>query len=594
MSSKHFITSESASSAVVSSSQGVVATHPGILLAAAEKVVYRPQTSTPKVTLLSGGGSGHEPAHAGYVGEGMLDAAVCGEIFASPTARQIAAGLAAIDSPKGTLVIVKNYTGDRLNFALAVERARAKGRNIETVTVSDDVAVGREKGSLVGRRGLAGTVLVHKVAGAAAEKGLDLPSVMKIAQHVADNLATVGASLGRCSIPGRTTADDAEDALRPDELEIGMGIHNEPGYKRVSPIPSHPALISELLSLILDTSDNDRGFLPRKSGDKVVLLVNNLGGVSNLELNVLVNETVHQLGENHGIVPARVFAGAFMTSLNAPGFSITLLALPSDAETKPETVLELLDAYTSAVGWGGSLNSSAWTSTPPSPAASLSAASLSTESLPVIPTNAALASRILNAILTQVTLHEPSMTDYDTLVGDGDCGITLLSGSQALLSRGISTSNLLQATLDIATIIETTMGGTSGALYGIFLSAFATGLANQGGSSSFPAIAAAAKYALDTLQKYTPARVGDRTLMDALIPFVEAIYERREEGAEAALTMGVEAAEIGYRATKGMAARLGRASYVDAAAFEGDGVPDPGALGVMAVVKGILEGVKEG
>jgi len=184
------------------------------------------------------------------------------------------------------------------------------------------------------------------------------------------------------------------------------------------------------------------------------------------------------------------------------------------------------------------------------------------------------------------------MTDYDTLIGDGDCGITLLSGSQALLSRGISTSNLLQATLDIATIIETTMGGTSGALYGIFLSAFATGLANQR-SSSFPAIAAAAKYALETLQKYTPARVGDRTLMDALIPFVEAIFEHREEGTEAALIMGVEAAEIGYRATKGMVARLGRASYVDAAAFEGDGVPDPGALGVMAVVKGILEGVKE-
>jgi dihydroxyacetone kinase len=193
----------------------------------------------------------------------------------------------------------------------------------------------------------------------------------------------VGASLGRCSIPGRTIADDAEDALRPDELEIGMGIHNEPGYKRVSPIPSHTTLISELLSLILDTSDKDRGFLPRKPDDSVVLLVNNLGGVSNLELNVLVGETVRQLGENHGIVPARVFAGAFMTSLNAPGFSITLLALPSDAETTPEMVLGLLDAYTSAVGWSGSLNSSAWTSTPPPPT-SLSVASATNDNLPVI------------------------------------------------------------------------------------------------------------------------------------------------------------------------------------------------------------------
>lgn len=186
------------------------------------------------------------------------------------------------------------------------------------------------------------------------------------------------------------------------------------------------------------------------------------------------------------------------------------------------------------------------------------------------------------------------MTDYDTQVGDGDCGTTLVSGTDSLLialkSGHIDTSNLLQATLDIVSTIETSMGGTSGALYGIFLSGFAAGLAD---SDSFVAVAEAASEALKTLGKYTPARAGDRTLMDALIPFVETIYESREAGAVEALEKGVEAAEKGYEATRKMEARLGRASYVAASAFEGEGVPDPGALGVVAVVRGILEAVRE-
>jgi dihydroxyacetone kinase len=182
------------------------------------------------------------------------------------------------------------------------------------------------------------------------------------------------------------------------------------------------------------------------------------------------------------------------------------------------------------------------------------------------------------------------MTQYDTLAGDGDCGTTLFSGAQSLLTARINTFDLLECTLQIAATIETSMGGTSGALYGIFLSAFASGLSHQE-SASFPAIATAAKHALATLEKYTPARCGDRTLMDALIPFVEAIYEHRLEEPREALTKGLEAAEKGFEATRHMKAKLGRASYVDPAVFEGDGVPDPGALGVVAVIRGVLEGV---
>ena len=218
------------------------------------------------------------------------------------------------------------------------------------------------------------------------------------------------------------------------------------------------------------------------------------------------------------------------------------------------------------------------------------------------------------------------MTHFDTLVGDGDCGTTLFAGAESLLTALINTFNLVECALQIASTIETSMGGTSGALYGIFFSAFATGLklqaqaANQAQAAdedlsspptspiasstpainaitsatvNFAAIATASKHALDTLMKYTPARVGDRTLMDALIPFVDAIQAYRDDGAKVALRRGLDAAERGYEATRNMKAKLGRASYVNSVAFEGEGVPDPGALGVVAVVRGILEGVEK-
>ena len=413
---------------------------------------------------------------------------------------------------------------------------------------------------------------------------LDLAAVAGIAQAVASNLATVGASLGHCHVPGREP--DAGDAgLRPDELEIGMGIHNEPGCRRLSPVPPHPQLIAELLALVLDPSDADRGFLAaRRPADPVVLLANNLGGLSNLELGVLVAEAVRQLADTYAIVPVRVYAGAFMTSLNAPGFSLTLLALPPPPDTA--AILALIDAPTTAPGWSPSLPPTAWTAPPPPPAPSTPPLPSTTPPSPAPSSllTAPLTSRILHSILTQVTLHEPAMTDYDTVLGDGDCGITLLSCAQSLLTSQ-----------DILATIEATMGGTSGALYGIFFAAFFSRLPSPPSPSlppSFEHVAAAARHALDTLQKYTPARIGDRTLMDALIPFVETLHAHRSAGAEPALVAAVAAADAGFQATRSMRARLGRASYVGQSDGAAD-VPDPGALGIVAVAGGILEGVRE-
>jgi dihydroxyacetone kinase len=312
------------------------------------------------------GGSGHEPAHAGYVGQGMLDAAVCGAIFASPNVIQIESGLRAIQSPMGSLVIVKNYTGDKLNFGLAVERSRARaGNTVKVLMVDDDVSVGRTKGRMVGRRGLAGTVLIHKIAGAAAALGASLNDVYDVAEYANRFLATIGVALNGCDVPGQQQHVD----LAADEIELGMGIHNEPGSRKIKPQPSIKSLIDEMLATILDTTDKERNYLsksPVAHPSEVVLLMNNLGGLSVLEITCLTGMVVEQLKSKYKIHSSRVYVGTFLSALNGSGFSITLLSLPKDgpaSESLAKSILAYLDAPTSAIGWTPSLPAAAWSET---------------------------------------------------------------------------------------------------------------------------------------------------------------------------------------------------------------------------------------
>lgn len=288
----------------------------------------------------------------------MLDAAVCGAVFASPNVLQIENGLDIIHSPKGMLVIVKNYTGDRLNFGLAVEKSRAAGSNVRMLAVGDDVAIGRSRGKMVGRRGMAGTALIHKIAGAAAEEGMSLDEVFNIAEFAAESVATIGAGLNGCDVPGQQRHIDLED----NEVELGMGIHNEPGSRRIKPQPSTPDLIKEMLSLILNTDDTERSYLPHAPATgkptEVVLLINNLGGLSVLELTCLTNLVLEGLQQGYNIKPCRVYSGTFLSALNATGFSITLLSMPVGA--KSEKVLSFLDAPTTAPGWTASIPSVSW------------------------------------------------------------------------------------------------------------------------------------------------------------------------------------------------------------------------------------------
>lgn len=293
--------------------EGLAKSNPNIIKLEGYNVIAR-KNKTKKVTLVSGGGAGHEPAHAGYVTYGMLDAAVSGEVFTSPTPDQVLAAIKEVASEKGVLLVVKNYTGDVMNFEMAADFAQMENINVKSVIVNDDIAV---ENSLytVGKRGVAGTILVHKIAGSAAEDGHDLEYVTQLAQEVVDNTATLGMSLGGCTVPasGKKSFELAED-----EIEMGLGIHGEPGTHKEK-IRSSQEHVKYMLDKLLEHSN-----ITEK--DEICVLVNGLGATTLMELYV-INNDVNKYLESKKIKIHKNLVGNYMTSLEMPGFSITILKL---------------------------------------------------------------------------------------------------------------------------------------------------------------------------------------------------------------------------------------------------------------------------
>lgn len=284
-----------------------------------------------KVGLVSGGGSGHEPAHGGFVGVGMLDSAVAGAVFTSPTPDQVFEGVKAANGGAGVLLIIKNYTGDVMNFEMAGEMAQAEGIEVAQVVVNDDVAVENSTWT-TGRRGIAGTVFVHKIAGAKAEAGGSLAEVKAVAEKVIANVRSMGMALTPCIVPA---AGKAGFELAPNEVEIGMGIHGEPGTHRES-LRTAAEITTHLTQKVMD----DLGL---KAGDEVAVLINGLGGTPMMEL-LLCNKTVSEMLHEAKVKVHRTMVGEYMTSLEMAGFSVSLLKL--DAELKA-----LLEAPAETAAW---------------------------------------------------------------------------------------------------------------------------------------------------------------------------------------------------------------------------------------------------
>lgn len=575
--------------------RGLVSYNPSLSLDETNRVVFDTRHDRSKVSLISGGGSGHEPAWAGYVGENMLAASVGGDIFASPSTKQILAAIDAVPSDEGSILVVTNYTGDCLHFGLANEKAIARGHRCRMIICGDDVSVGK-KGSLVGRRGLAGQIGVLKVMGGAAGQGDSLDNVYDLGVSFSQQIVSIAATLDHCHVPGRTE----HAVLENDEIEIGTGPHNEPGYQSLSPAPSAEELVRQILDYCLDEQDPERGYVHFSPQDEVMLLISNFGGMSNLEMGALADEILQQLARNWNIEPVRVYVGQLETSLNAPAFSVSIANITNAAahcsytaeQIKSFADVRTTTSWESMAGFQGvRRHRDAQFVKPP---AEPSKAVDDTKDLKIDPS---ALEKMLRGACNALVQAEPDLTKWDTVMGDGDCGETLRTGAMSLLAaldtkQLAATGSIVAVLQELEDIVESRMGGTLGGILGIFFVSLRNAVEKtvEAAQIQDPAViwGLSLATALDQLSKYTPAKVGDRTVMDTLIPFAEAI---RKAGS---LDDGVDAAVQGAEATRTMRPKLGRATYV--AAGRENGVhgplpPDPGAWGAMVAIQGLKGGL---
>lgn len=499
------------------------------------KVVVRTDWDASKVALVSGGGSGHEPAHAGFVGQGMLTAAVCGDVFASPSVDAVLAGILSVTGKAGCLLIVKNYTGDRLNFGLAAERARARGLNVSMVIVDDDIALP----DLPQARGVAGTLFVHKVAGALADQGANLDSVTKAAERVIGGLASIGMSLDTCTVPG----SPKEDRIDVGKAELGLGIHGEAGVEQVDFAGARAAM-----EMVVERLAPSVGPGPH------VALLNNLGGATPLEMSVLAEELARsRLGDQIRWV---VGPAPLMTSLDMQGFSVTLLPVSKADEAA-------LLAPVAPWAWPGCL-----------PSGDVAVLPLPDGLSPIAPLASAdpVTAEFLKQCCSILIAAEADLNALDAKSGDGDTGSTLAGAARALMGAmdRLPLADHTQLYRAIGQELSQTMGGSSGVLLAIFFAA--AGDASAAGQDHVGAL----RSGLDRIRQVGGANPGDRTMIDALAPALTAL----PDGMEAAARAAREGAEMTATITR---ARAGRATYLTADKLAGHN--DPGAEAVARLLE---------
>lgn len=501
-----------------------------------------------RVALLSGGGSGHEPMHAGFIGRGMLAGVCPGLVFTSPNSLQVHVASKAVSVGGGVLHIVKNYTGDVMNFQVARELLREDDIEADYVLVDDDVATERADGDGPGRRGTGATVIVEKICGAAAERGDSLADVVAIGRRVVANARSMAVALRPCTLPG---SSEPSFDLPDGEIELGIGIHGERGTSRV-PAMAAQDIVAALVDPIVDS-------LGLQKDESVIAFVNGLGATHPMELQLLYGELAEMLSDK-GIKVARPLVGSLVTALNMAGASITLVRVD-------EEMLELFDAPTDAPAWpnahatGDSVlgeRESFGPSYEPSDTAS--------ERNPFVST-------WISTWVEKVIAEEPALTELDRRAGDGDFGTNMVSALEQLDVPSIRETYSAQTVFEaVSEAYLGHAGGTSGALFGIWFRQFYTSLE----SVDLASITAAARGGLDKIVQLGGAHVGDRTMVDAIAPAVDALEGATtlKEGLQAAAA----AATSGAQSTEHLTANRGRASYLGESVV---GVEDPGAV-VMA------------
>ena len=565
--------------------EGLLVLYPGLSRLSHHNVLVRSDAEDVRerqIALISGGGSGHEPAHAGYVGAGMLSAAVAGEVFTSPSAESVLAAIRAVTGRPGALLIVKNYTGDRLNFGLAAEMARAEGYLVETVVVADDVALaGSEEHA--GRRGIAGTVLVHKIAGAAAMEGKDLPQVASLAQAAADSVGTMGVSLSAGTSPA---TGKPSFTLLDHEVEIGLGIHGEPGVRRAAMMRADD-LIDQLLHGVVST-------LRLGSDERIAVLINNLGSTTGMELAIVARRTLRLL-ESRGLAIERLYSGTFVSSLDMAGVSISVLRVDDER-------IRWLDAPTDAPAWPNALSKAPGSlreRTTKEERASMFEALQSAR--PVVPSaespgqtrTGATTERAIRAACAALLAAESRLTEMDQLVGDGDLGLNLARGMRAIEEKlpTYPLNNPAETLKALGLTLQAVLGGSSGPLYGVLLLRIGSSLEN-GATDDARSWAAALMEGCEALSELGGARVGDRTMLDALIPFARTFQDEVGAGRStgSSLLASAAAAERSAEGTAHMVARRGRSSYLGDRTI---GSADPGAIAVAIWLRAVASALAE-
>ncbi len=535
--------------------QGLAVLHPGSVRLGGHKVLVRAdaeQAPARQVAVLSGGGSGHEPAHAGYIGVGMLSAAVAGEVFTSPSSDSVFAAIKAVSGKPGALLVIKNYTGDRLNFGLAAEMARVEGIPVEMVIVDDDVAL-RGTDQAAGARGLAGTVFIHKLAGAAAAEGRSLAEIAAAGRAAVERLATMGVSFSAGTSPavGRPSFE-----LGEREMELGLGIHGEPGAQRTALLPA-----DELTVTLLNEILRHGNFGAEK---RVAVMVNNLGATTEMELAIVVRHAVPFL-ESRGFTVERIYAGTFLSSLDMAGISISVLGINDQR-------LRWLDAATTAPAWPNAAKQC-----PGKPEAQIRASA--EVSLPsgkgAHSARGIKIKQAIEAACRALIGAAPELTELDRITGDGDLGASMERAAKAVQSAADSYPlDDVPATLKaLGHTLRRELGGSSGPLYGVLFLRCGSAL-EESGATGLAQWAEALDRGCRAIGQMGGAKPGDRTMLDALDPFVKALKESADERA---LLGAVEAAERGAEATAQMKPRLGRSSYLGDRVL---GYPDPGAKAV--------------
>ncbi|NOZ42131.1 MAG: DAK2 domain-containing protein [Alphaproteobacteria bacterium] len=509
------------------------------------KVIIRTDWDKSRVAVIAGGGSGHEPAHTGFVGEAMLTAAVCGEVFASPGVDAVLAAIIAVTGEAGCLLIVKNYTGDRLNFGLAAERANALGYRVEMVVVADDIAIPDADYP----RGLAGTLFIHKIAGFMAARGDELDRIVTAARTAASRCYSIGLSLDSCTVPGNIP----DDYLGPNEAELGLGIHGEPGFSKIA-----FAKADELMSLACEK------LAQAAAPGPFALILNNLGTVPPVEMAILANAfTKTALAKKTTIIigPAHL-----MTSLNMNGFSLSLLVLD--------------DLRTAALR--ADVGASSWPGIRVCDQIRVVELPKTAQDKSYRPSRNETVEAIIRAVCEMLISAEDELNFLDSRIGDGDTGTTFGRAARTIADalNDLPCADGGDLSMALSTILSRNMGGSSGVLLAILF--MAAGKAYKKNNDWPLALFHGAR----RMMQYGGADVGDRTMLDALMPGLDRLMPNGSMASESIPGESMAAAALAARAGANSTALMttacaGRASYVQAENLAG--VTDPGAEAIARI-----------